>query len=238
MLSNSKRMRISLWLLPPEPLLTSLGSLQADIIATHPPERQRHLPTFQPHVTLIGGVPISDAVTAAEIAALQSSPRGRHEEAAAVVLRRLRSAFRAHGGVACDFVRERGVFAVRAPREDGEEDRAGDGVVQWNQSCLSIVERNASFMSALRVAEEALFSTTRATGRHDELSAPSIERHFKPPLCEPHFSFAYGTDAELIPQSLRCPPPFTASEMVVMWTHPASLDAVEKWEPIGRICLM
>lgn len=232
MLSKSKR--ISLWLLPPDPLMTTLRSVQADIISSHPAERR--LPQFEPHVTLIGGVPIAAAVSAAERQELATRPHARdvHEDAADVVLRRLRAAFRAHGGVACDFVPERGAGAVRTPRGDG----AGNGTVPWNQSCVSIVERNASFMTAMRVADGALFATTRSTCHDSAQSAPSVERHFKAPLFEPHFSFAYGNDANLIPASLTCPPPFTAYEMVVMWTHPSSLDAVEKWEPIGRVCLI
>lgn len=182
-------------------------------------------------MTLIGGVPIANVVSADEIAACRSPPRDVHEDAAEVLLRRLRVAFRAHGGVTCDFVAERGAFAAR-------KDGAGDGGVPWNQSCVAVVRRNASFMRAMRVADEAMFATKGTTRYDNEQLAPSLDRHFKPPLFEPHFSFAYGNDANLIPESLKCPPPFTSHEMVVMWTHPKSLDAVEKWETIGRVCLI
>jgi len=230
MLSNAKL--ISLWLLPPDPHMATLRAIQSEIIANHP---ERRLPEFQPHVTLIGGVPISQTVTDEELASRRNDSRRDdvHEVAAAVLLRRLRAAFRAHGGVACEFVAERGAFAAR---HDGAGDEGGG--VPWNQSCVSVVQRNASFVRALRVADEAMFATTRETQRDGERPAPSIERHFKPPLFEPHYSFAYGNDANLIPESLTCPSSFTSHELVLMWTCPASLDAVEKWEPIGRICLI
>ena len=248
MLSNSKR--ISLWLIPPEPLMTNLSSIQSDIISNHP--KDRHLPKFKPHVTLIGGVPISELLTIGEISC-QNPERDIHEAAAEIVLRRLQFAFQSHGGITCNFINERGVFAAREPSDDG----VGEDIVKWNQSCVSIMERNFSFMKAMQVADEALFSTKRTTCNNNEKStlspssssvsedgrsnptASSVERHFKAPLFEPHFSFVYGNDEHLIPTSLECPPSFISTEMEVMWTHPSSsVHDVEKWETIGRVCLI
>jgi len=226
-LSNSKR--ISLWLIPPEPLMTTLSSIQSDIISNHP--NDRHLPNFKPHVTLIGGVPISDVLTIGEISC-QNPQRDIHEAAAEIVLRRLQLAFQSHGGITCNFINERGVFAARVPSDDG----VGEDIVKWNQSCVSIMERNFSFMKAMQVADEALFSTKRTTCNNNE---QSTLRHFKAPLFEPHFSFVYGNDEHLIPTSLECPPSFISTEMEVMWTHPSSsVHDVGKWETIGRVCLI
>ena len=185
-LSDSKR--ISLWLLPPDPLRKTLSFIQSDIISKHgnnPATKDLRittphlLPTFEPHVTLIGGVPISDCCSPEEVAA-SIEPRtdvdGIDDDAAQLVLGRLQRAFRSHGGVDCNFVKERGVFAAR----DAET-----GIVRWNQSCTAIVERSASFMRAMEIADEALFLTSRATSSHDNRQQlQPIERHFKPPLCE------------------------------------------------------
>ena len=225
-LSESKR--ISLWILPPEPLRTTLSSIQSDIIASHP--KDRRLPTFLPHVTLIGGIPISECCSAEEIKSghQQHDDGDIDEEAARVVLRRLQLAFQSHGGITCKSIEEKGVFAERTPAGDG----ASEGmVVKWNQSCVSILERNSSLMKAMQVADDALFATT---GNNKELP---MERHFKLPLFEPHYSFVYGNDAHLIPASLECPPTFTSTEMVVMWTHPSELAAVESWKEIGRVSM-
>lgn len=226
MLSSSKR--ISLWLLPPEPQMTALSNIQSDIIARHPEDR-RLLPRCIPHVTLIGGVPISECCSAEEISRLDPQS-DIHAEAARAVLRRLQDAFRSHGGVKCEFVEERGVFAARNPPPDG----VGEGPVKWNQSCVSIMERNDDLMAAIRVADRALFSCC-STSYSDEQS--SLHRHFKAPLFEPHYSFVYGNDAQLIPSDLECPPSFVSTEMVVMWTYPPTLDGVKKWREIGPVSM-
>jgi len=218
--------------------MTKLSSIQSEIISNHP----YHLPRFEPHVTLIGGVSISDVVSKGGLSSFQNTnsaqPRDIHDVAGEIVLRRLQRAFRSHGGIACNFVEERGVFAARALSTSSVDD-GGEGDVQWNQSCVSIMERSSSFMRAMQVADEALFSTDTLRNNNNETSASlSIERHFKPPLFEPHYSFVYGNDADRIPPSLECPQSFVSTEMVVMWTHPSSLDGVEKWQTIGRVCLI
>jgi len=243
------------------------------------------LPTFIPHVTLVGGVPISECCTVEDdVMPLltscndndndnerENSMKQEEEEedvdevAAKSVLMRLACAFRNFGGVDCNFVKERGVFAAR--NDDGE--------VQWNQSCISIMERTGSLTKAMELAEHALLpkqSTTTQNNESGESSPHSLERHFKPPACEPHYSFVYGNDADLIasllqPSSisvgsqlssgnrssspndvssggrtkrlvLECPPNFTSTEVAVVWTYPSSLEGVEQWREIGRFRLV
>lgn len=219
--------RISLWLLPPEPLIRTLSSIQSDIISNHPKDRQLQLPRFLPHVTLVGGVPISDCCTPEELTCnSQEEYIDIDGEAAQIVLRRLQLAFQSHGGITCGFIKEQGVFAARTTPDDG----VGEDIVQWNQSCVSIMERNSSLMEAIQVADEALFSTISTTTHNND-----IERYFKPPLFEPHYSFVYGNEPHLIPTSLECPPSFTSLEMVLMWTSPSTLEGVGLWKEIGRI---
>ena len=243
----------------------------------------KKLPTFIPHVTLVGGAPISECCTVEDdVMPLLTSRNDidnnervnnmKQEEeeeedvdevAANSVLMRLACAFRNFGGVDCNFVKERGVFAAR--RDDGE--------VQWNQSCISIMERTGSLTKAMELAEQALFPKQSTTTQNEsgESSTHSLERHFKPPACEPHYSFVYGSDVDLIasllqPSSisvgsqlssgntssntddvssggtkrfvLECPPNFTSTEIAVVWTYPSSLEGVELWREIGRFRLV
>eukprot|EP00984_Skeletonema_dohrnii_P021463 scaffold10729_cov91-Skeletonema_dohrnii-CCMP3373.AAC.6 len=272
--------RISLWLLPPEPILSSLTRTQQQLISLHDSVSNNKLPTFTPHVTLVGGVPISKCCTVEDdvmpllTSCNDNNNNGREhsmkqeeeeedvdEVAAKSVLMRLACAFRNFGGVDCNFVKERGVFAAR--NDDGE--------VQWNQSCISIMERTGSLTKAMELAEHALFTkqstTTTTQNESGESSTHSLERHFKPPACEPHYSFVYGNDAGLIasllqPSStsvgsqlssgsanevssggkkrfvLECPPNFTCTEIAVVWTYPSSLEGVEQWREIGRFRLV
>jgi len=273
--------KISLWLLPPEPILSSLTRTQQQLISLHDSVSNNKLPTFIPHVTLVGGVPISKCCTVEDdVMPLLTSCNDRNgrennsvnrqeeeedvdEVAAKNVLMRLACAFRNFGGVDCNFVKERGVFAAR--NDDGE--------VQWNQSCISIMERTGSLTKAMELAEQALFTKQSTTTQNEsgESSTHNLERHFKPPACEPHYSFVYGNDADLIallqPSStsigsqqlssgnrsssandvssggekrfvLECPPDFTSTEIAVVWTYPSSLEGVEQWREIGRFRLV
>ena len=215
---------ISIWLIPPEPLLTELYSIQSQIIK----EEDRQLPTFIPHVTLIGGVKISDCCTAEEIqkSNLQTdidTNADLDDIAAQVVLQRLQCAFQSYGGVVCHPIKEKGVFAER----------------QWNQSCICLLERNDSIMNAMHTANDVLFSsssTTTVPNNKDQSPKLPIERHFKPPVNDHHYSFAYGNS--IIPPSVECPPTFTCTEMILMWTYPATLDGVKEWTEIGRVNLI
>ena len=212
---------ISIWLIPPEPLLTELSSIQSQIIK----QDGRQLPSFIPHVTLIGGVKISDCCSVEEIqkSNLQTDTNADIDDIAAqVVLQRLQSAFQSYGGVVCHPIKEKGVFAER----------------QWNQSCICLLERNASLMNAMQTANDALFSSSSTTtpSNKDQSTKLPIERHFKPPVNDHHYSFAYGNS--MIPPLVECPPTFTCTEMILMWTYPATLDGVKEWTEIGRVNLI
>ncbi len=331
--------RLSLWLIPPEPILSSLSCTQKQLISLHMSEQQQNkkkaplllLPTFIPHITLVGGVPISECCSMEDdvlpqLLSLQQQQEKNHssnnkddcddngnqfttididELAAQSVLKRLQCAFRNFGGVQCNFVKERGVFAAtrrrqrRATRNDesdigdntlinggksahkmnvgddkdsnGKQDDKEEQLieeVQWNQSCIAIMERSTDFINAMEVADKALFShryNSNKDGNHDgQSSSKSLERHFKAPSCEPHYSFVYGNDASLIqslsersinssnsinggddeesndrdPMILECPPNFTSTEIMVMWTYPSTLEGVEQWREIGRFSLV
>ena len=322
--------RLSLWLIPPEPILSSLSCTQKQLISLHmsSEQQQKHnnkrapllLPTFIPHITLVGGVPISECCSMEDdvlpqLLSLQqqqqevnnpSNNEGDSDDndnqlftidnidelAAQSVLKRLQCAFSNFGGVSCNFVKERGVFAAIRKRQwqtisndeskmnvddsDGKEDDKEEQIieeeqVQWNQSCIAIMERSTEFINAMEVADKALFShrynKSSKDDHHDgQSSSKSLERHFKPPSCEPHYSFVYGNDASLKqsiserssinsssnsindgsdershnrdPMLLECPPNFTSTEIIVMWTYPSTLEGVEQWREIGRFSLV
>ena len=229
------------------------------------------------------------------------------ELAAQSVLKRLQCAFSNFGGVQCNFVKERGVFAATRRRRraiinnsesdigdnslinggrdgdahkintdgnknssNGKEDDKEEQIieeVQWNQSCIALMERSSEFINAMELADKALFShrynNNSNSGSNGGGSSSTLERHFKPPSHEPHYSFVYGNDASLI-QSLsqrsinsnsihnggdegngnrdmmilECPPNFTSTEIIVMWTYPSTLEGVERWREIGRFSLV
>ena len=378
----SSHKTLSLWLIPPEPILSSLICTQQDLISLHHQmrghEQRRLLPAFTPHVTVVGGIPISECCTLEEdvwpclnssSSILSRDPnqqaqspqqlsnsdqcRNTHWEknkfdshvvnfnddhttklrdecnhddtidyldeiAAKSVLLRLQTTFRNYfggdnserGGVDCNFVKDRGVFAARRKKDDcagsisidssssgsgSNSDKSSDygeeeGEVQWNQSCISIMERSNNFIKAMELADQTLFFskqrkqlptstnnnnnlmqsnnndddqiireedyemvTLRDEKRRQSSSSSSVERHFKPPSHEPHYSFIYGNDADFI-QSLSSsssssrsssssssssvvlepPPNFTSTEMILMWTYPSTLEGVEQWREIGR----
>ena len=209
--------RISLWLLPPEPVMAELSSIQDGIVADGA-RRGHQLPRFVPHVTLIGGIPISDCCTAEEAEGEMGEGGDLDETAARIVVWRLRRAFRWRRGVRCAFDPARGVFAA-----------GGGGGAPWNQCCVAAADLRPAFVDAMAAADAALFP---------EGAGGAAERHLRGPLREPHLSYAYGLDddeAGRIPPSLRCPPSFTSTEMAVYWTDPPSLEGVETWREIGRV---
>ena len=273
--------RISLWLIPPEPILSSLVCTQQQLISLHmmssssssgggDEKRRQMLPSFTPHVTLVGGIPISECCTIDDDLQHGDNDSNNHylsnnsaenkakaedekkveqdvfveeeedvdEVAAKSVLKRLAFAFRNFGGVDCHFVKERGVFAARRPHKKKKVAAAAttndldnnnhniisddsssnndeeEGEVQWNQSCISIMKRTDGLAKAMELADQALFATKRrataSNNKSEQSSSSQLERHFKPPACEPHYSFVYGNDADLI-TSLQPPPSSSSS---------------------------
>lgn len=332
--------RLSLWLIPPEPILSSLSCAQKQVISLHMSQQHNNnkkaplLPTFIPHITLVGGVPISECCSMEDdvlprLSSVQQQQETNNpsnngddcddinntgnsftididELAAQSVLKRLQCAFSNFGGVQCNFVKERGVFAATRRRRrasndesdigdnsltngggdgdankinvddnkdnsNGEEDENEEQIVeeevQWNQSCIALIERSSEFINAMELAAKALFShrynNNSNSGSNGGGRSSTLERHFKPPSHEPHYSFVYGNDASLI-QSLsqrsinsnsihnggdegngnrdmmilECPPNFTSTEIIVMWTYPSTLEGVERWREIGRFSLV
>jgi len=221
MLSPSKR--LSVWLMPPEPAKSYLAAVQRDLIERHHPN---NLPSFPPHVTLIGGVPITECVHMDEILANESEDEA-HEEAARLVLKRVEGSLLAAQGITCEFDRDKGIVSGRS--FVGIDDT--EGKVKWNQSCVAILKRHRSLENAMKVVDEALYSSTGGDRPR------SVERHFKPPLGEPHFSFVYGNDPSLIPETLQCPDDFVCKEVSLWWTHPPTLDGVPQWKEVGTIKL-
>jgi hypothetical protein len=159
--------------------------------------------------------------------------------AAQIVLKRISLAFRSHGDIACDFVKERGVFTARSADGDGTGGGGRDDAVRWSQSCVSVLERSPSLMRAIQLADDAFFppSTIASTSScDDKCPRPrDVDRHFKPPLYEPHYSFMYGNDSPVIPASLECPPSFASADIALVWTEPSTLEGVQDWKEIGRV---
>ena len=224
MLSPSRR--LSVWLIPPEPAYSRLAEVQRELIASHPCD-DRDLPSFPPHVTLIGGVPITDCAGADDVPADASGDEA-HEAAARAVLRRVEGGLRSarRGGVRCVFERGRGIVAARTLVDVDD----AEGAVKWNQSCVAVLKRDPSFVDAMETVDAALYAM--ADG-----DRPPAERHFRPPLGEPHYSFVYGNDPSLIPETLGFPDDFVCHEVSLWWTHPPTLEGVSQWREVGTIKL-
>jgi hypothetical protein len=113
----------------------------------------------------------------------------------------------------CKFDKERDVFA--AIKEDC--------TLKWNQSSVAVLKRMDYYMKAMKIADEALFNTD---------SLP-VERHFRAPVAEPHYSFAYGNEHQ-INNGIKCPKSYQCSEIALWWTDLPALDSVESGNLSGQ----
>jgi hypothetical protein len=217
MTSISNR-KFSLWLMPQEQQMTKLKVEQARILSQNPA-----LPSFEPHITLIGGVEISTCCDVQEIQCQSNDSGGNNidEEAAKNVLAKLQSAFDGFGSIECEFDEDQGVKAMIH----------ADGTVKWNQASLAIVKQTKQYTKAMDTADKALFGS----------SSTKFERHYREPVLQPHYSFIYTDDATLalkLEKTLKCPSTFTSTTIAMWWTDPPTLEAVaDKWKFVGNIYL-
>ena len=235
---------LSLWLLPPEPILHQL-QLQINDISQR---SNGSCPSFLPHVTVLGAFPCSS------------------DEEAHLLLHKLQSKFQDFGPIPCSFVSSHHVCHTftekrQQPSEDNDNhsnnnDNDGtvvplfgkcplvssldkDGKVIWNQSCLAVMKRSPSFLNAIRLSKQVLFGDGSNYKKEDDVIT------FPPPIREPHFSFAYG-HVDVMSNEDKCmetdrtmklPPDFSSTEMALFWTYPATLEGVSQWSEVGRVPL-
>lgn len=186
------------------------------------PFKDPSLPPFEPHITLIGGIDVCRCCKLEDLDCVGDTGIDVDADAATIVLHRLQSAFSGFGFLSCEFDESQGVSATFTD----------DGTVKWNQACISVVKRTDRFMKAMEIADEALFHT----------STLNAERHFRPPILEPHYSFAYTDDptvANDIIQIAQCPTSFTCTKISMWWTDPPSINGVinKEWVFVGDIYL-
>jgi hypothetical protein len=213
MISNRK---FSLWLIPQEPIMTKLKAEQARLLSENPA-----LPSFEPHITLIGGIELCSCCDVQEIKCRNDPGVNIDEEAAKVVLERLQSAFNGFGSITCEFDQDQGVKAMIQK----------DGTVKWNQASLAIVKQTKQYTKAIDTADKALFGS----------NSTKFERHYREPALKPHYSFVYTDDAAFalnLETTLKCPSSFTSTIIAMWWTDPPTLEAVaDKWKFVGNIYL-
>jgi len=134
-------------------------------------------------------------------------------------LQDLQNLFQNFGGISCPFVRDtQNIVCCQG---------------KWNQSCVSIIHRSDELIKAITILNKFIHGNDMHLHRrrgHDS--------YFSPPLCEPHFSYAYGNDETLIDSIPSIPPDFVGRELAVMMTHPSSLEGVSHWYELGRIQLL
>ena len=242
--------KISLWLLPPEDVRTHLQSNIDEIAAL------TGGPSFVPHATILGGIPCL------------CSTEEEAEQWAHKLLTTLRTQLPAVGGIPYQFGLDQGC-RPQCVFEDGkilngndvDENNAADGDssscdVKWNQSAVSIMNRSVQFAKAVQLTYRAVCKTDESLGggtvplpSDEEISSFDWTTTLKPPLCQPHYSIAYGNHPDLIfvkrninanaggGYLAEVPPDFVSTEAMLIWTWPASLEGVPTWREVGRIRL-
>ena len=243
--------KISLWLLPPEDVRTHLQSNIDEIAAL------TGGPSFVPHATILGGIPCL------------CSTEEETERWAERLLSTLRTQLPAVGGIPCQFGLDQGC-RPHCVFEDGtilngndDENTAADGVssscdVKWNQSAVAVMNRSSQFAQAVELTYRAVCKTDESLGggtvplpSEEEINAFDWTTTLKPPLCQPHYSIAYGNHPDLIFATrnnnanskveggyiAEVPPDFVSTEAMLIWTWPASLEGVSTWREVGRIRL-
>ena len=215
-------MKVSLWLIP-EPII--FKEFQKQISSLAKQYYDHHLPTFIPHVTLVGGH---------EIASYEDS---------LTLLKTLQDAFTDFGPVSCQFQTSKDpdddnnneiltMYYQKGKTNNNNNynnnnynnDDDNDTIVQWNQSCIQILDRTESFIRAVKLANQVMKPT----------SNNSHSSWFKPVSCEPHFSWAY-TDQKIDTSPFIKPYSgnFLCDSIVLMKTSPSSLHGMSQWKPIG-----
>ena len=247
---ESSPFKISLWLLPPEDIRTHLQSNIDEIAAL------TGGPSFVPHATILGGIPCL------------CSTEEEAEQWAEKLLTILRSQLPAVGGIPCQFGLDQGC-RPHCVFEDGEilngndsdENDAADVVssscgVKWNQSAVAVMNRSPQFAEAVELTYRAVCKTDESLGGgtvpfppEEKISSFDWTTTLKPPLCEPHYSIAYGNHPDLIFAKrnnnanaeegfvVGVPPDFLSTEAMLIWTWPALLEGVPTWREVGRIRL-
>ena len=204
------RKQLSVWLLPPAgPIRTRLQHQINEIAAAH-----HHLPQFVPHVTILGGMTTTTTRSA------DMNP----DEWAGQVLAKLRRRFSSSSlcGIPCHF--------KGTPRCLTKS----DGSVPWNQSCVAVMKRDPAFVRAVELAHAAFQDVEAAGQKKDDGDEVFVwTTSLKPPLREPHYSLAYGNAPELC-DDVQVPEDFVGSEIMLMWTDPATLEGVSSWREVGR----
>lgn len=230
-------MKLSLWLLPPEPLFTRLQ----DQINAINVESKGHCPTFLPHVTVLGGMDcnLNDHDNDVDDAISHNANN---------LLQRFRNDLEGFGAVPCHFiplsqvkdntVRKRNGNVITVYSHSDDDDGEGGQKIQWNQCSVMIMKRCMKFLDLIHLSYR-IFEPFLVTPTREE-----EEDYFKPPLCEPHYSFTYGTDQEILNDLCHnhikadVLKDFDSTEAVLMITDPPTLEgARSQWREIGRINL-
>jgi hypothetical protein len=100
---------------------------------------------------------------------------------------------------------------------------AGEPV--WNQGAVAVVEESEALNALLRLARSVFHGIS-----------PEEPIVWSPPLGKPHLSLVYGCNPSLA-DSLAVPAGFTASEIALVLTEPATLEGVPLWKELCRVKL-
>lgn len=206
-LKNKEIMKISVWIVP---VAYQFDVLHKQIIEI---TSRQNLPSFIPHVTLLGGIPCANKSEANDVVKL------------------LKRHLKSFGDIEVEFS-----GSVTCARDKATNE------VKWNQSCLISIKRNLKFVRISHIVREIVehrknMASIPSFKFNDDVSVDVNSLTFPEPFGEPHYSFAYGNDESLCPKIRLISSGFTSREVVVWITSPASLEGVKSWRFFASIPL-
>jgi hypothetical protein len=205
---DSNCLFLSLWLLPPEPLRTTLSKHIAKLAMRY--NHHGSSAPFMPHVTIVGSIRCETHRDATQLGlALQKGMKGS-------------------GPVPCRFQNNE----PNATNNDHNSHKPKSCVAMynnehqlvWSQSCIALMERSEEYMNLIELSRALL-------------KLPKGEWMFPGPACEPHMSTFYGK-CEIKDHQVPYPPDFVATEAALYMTTPGTLQGVAKWREVARIPLL
>ncbi len=203
---------LSLWLLPPEPYRSELSNVIVEYAQKY---HQASSAPFDPHVTILGGIPCRSLEHAQQMAQLLQ--RGLYQ----------------FGSITCEFYKKPRFCKHGMCTTDDCLNEDGKFYV-WNQAFVMEMHNNERFLKLCRQAQEILGIPLK-TEKHSDGNA---EYAFPKPLGRPHMSLFYGE--KMVPRSdeVKPIPKFNATQLALWNTSPPTLEGVRYWTQIAVIDLV
>ena len=197
-------LKISIWIVPDAHTYDILNKQIHDITS------KLGLPSFIPHVTLLGGIQCANTSEIKSIVKL------------------LKSMLKSFGDVQVEFS-----GPVTCARDKNTNE------IKWNQSCLVAVKRTPQLMRLSHMVREVIRNRKKETFKFNDTNNLEIKGlTFPDPFGEPHYSFAYGNQESICSNISLASSGFMSREVVVWITNPSSVEGVKSWRHFASISLV